>query len=111
MTRGEMALFIMRGASNWLLPAAEPVIVSVTPNQLACCNPLTVVAIGANTHFIQGLTVLVVPSGIIASDLTVLSPTAFSVVLQGSLLQPEPFYVQTGTEEEVLPNGLIPSEY
>jgi subtilase family serine protease len=108
VTRGEMAVFIMRGAFNWLLPANSPAIVSVTPNQLSCCPPVTVNVTGANTNFVQGTTTIVTPQGITWSNLSVSSPTVFSVELQGTTTQPEPVYVQTGSEQEVLPNSLLP---
>ncbi len=108
VTRGEMAVFIMRGAFNWLLPVNSPAIVSVTPNQLSCCSPVTVAVTAANTNFVQGVTTIVTPQGITWSNLSVSSPTAFSVELQGTITQPEPVYVQTGSEQEVLPNSLLP---
>ncbi len=109
VTRGEMAVFIMRGAFNWLLPANSPAIASVTPNQLGCCLPVTVTVTGANTNFVQGLTTIVTPPGFTWSNLSVSSPTTFSVELQGTITQPEPVYVQTGSEQEILPNSLLPT--
>jgi hypothetical protein len=110
VNRGDMAIFVMRGAFNQLLPAGEPVIASVSPATLpqGASGLFTVTALG--TGFLQGSTVMVPVGGVTASAPTVTSPTSFTVTLTASSIapqQPVSIYVQTGIEEAVLPNGLL----
>ena len=108
VTRGDMAVFIIRGAYNELLPPTEPVISSIVPATLAAGTSGTFTVTGVNTNFIQGTTVVVPVLGMTASPVTAISPTQFTVTLTApaTAVQPISIYVQTGTEEAVLPNGL-----
>jgi hypothetical protein len=111
VTRGDMAVFVMRGAFNQVLAIpTEPVISQVSPNTLVHGGSGVFTVTGINTHFAQGTTAVVPVGGVTASGLTVVSPTQFTVTLTAAStapIQPEPIYVQTGSEEAVLPNGLI----
>ena len=110
VTRGDMALFIMRGMFNEFLPAGEPVIATVTPNTIVRGVTTNVTVTGTNTAFAQGSTILYPIGGLAASNLTVTSPTLFTVDLTADVsMTPQPYslYVITGAQEAVLPNGLI----
>jgi hypothetical protein len=111
VTRGDMAIFVMRGGFNQLLPLSEPVIASISPNTLTHGTTGTFTVTGLNTNFLQGTTTVVPPvnSGVTVDSVTVTSPTSVQVSLTAAtnaLLQPMSIYVQTEPEEAVLPNGL-----
>ncbi len=111
VTRGSMAIFVMRGGFNQLLVAGEPIITSISPNTIthgAAGSTYTVT--GASTNFGPGTTVVSL-GGITASNVVVTSPTTLTVTLtasSGAALQPEAVYVQgaNGSTEAVLPNGI-----
>jgi hypothetical protein len=111
VTRGSMAIFVMRGGFNQLLPAGEPVITSVTPSTIthgAAGSTYTVY--GANTNFGVGTSVVSL-GGITASNVVITSPTSLTVTLAASStapLQPQAIYVTgaNGATEAVLPNGV-----
>jgi hypothetical protein len=109
--RGDMAIFVMRGAFNQLLPPGEPVIASIVPGTLTAGTSATYTVTGINTNFVQGTTTVVpVDAGAVtASNITVISPTTLTVTLtatSGASQQPVSIYVQTEPQEAVLPNGL-----
>ncbi|WP_180541461.1 FG-GAP-like repeat-containing protein [Nevskia soli] len=111
VNRGEMAIFLMRGGFNELLPPSEPVITSINPASLTHGSTATFTITGANTTFQQGVTTLVFPasSGITVNSLTVASATTMEVSLTAASttpLQPVSIYEQTEPQEAVLPNGL-----
>jgi hypothetical protein len=106
-----MAIFVMRGAFNQILPPGQPVIASVSPNTLTAGTSGTFTVTGVNTSFIQNTTTIVpVDNGAVtASAITVTSPTTLTVTLSatsGASQQPVSVYVQTEPQEAVLPNGL-----
>ena len=110
VTRGDMAIFVMRGAFNQLLPAGQPVITSVSPGTLAHGTSGSFTVTGGGTNFIQGTTAMVTVGGLTPSSLTVTSPTSFTVTLaaaQNAPQQPVSIYVQTGSQEAVLPSRLL----
>jgi hypothetical protein len=111
VTRGDMAIFVMRGEFNALESLGVPVIASISPNALTHGTTATFTVTGANTSFEQGLTTVVPPasSGVTVNSITVTSPTSMQVSLTAAanaLLQPMSIYVQTEPQEAVLPNGL-----
>ena len=109
VTRGQMASFLTRGSFNQLLPGGTPVITQIAPANLSPGSSGTFTVTGSNTHFTQGTTMVVPVGGVSASQITVLSPTQFTVVLTAApnaAVQPEAVYVQTGAEEAVLPSAL-----
>ena len=110
--RGDMAIFLMRGGFNQLIPSTQPVIVSISPVSLPHGTTGTFTITGANTAFQQGVTSLVFPpnSGVTVDSITVTSATSMQVQLTASssaTLQPVSIYEQTEPQESVLPNGLL----
>jgi trimeric autotransporter adhesin len=107
--RGEMAIFIMRGAFNQLLPPGTPVLTQISPATLAAGASGTYTITGANTNFVQGTTTLSPIPGVTIGTITVTSPTTLTVQLAAAanaVAQPYSILAITGTEEDVLPNGL-----
>ena len=109
VTRGEMAIFIMRGAFNQLLPAGTPVLTQISPATLAAGASGTYTITGVNTNFVQGTTTLSPIPGVTIGTITVTSPSSMTVQLtaaSNAVAQPYSILAITGTEEAVLPNGL-----
>ena len=112
VVRGDMAIFVMRGGFNQLLPSTEPVLISISPATLAHGETGTFTITGANTAFAQGFTNLVFSPdcGITVNSITVNSPTSMQVSLKAApTAPPNPIsiYEQTEPQEAVLPNGLL----
>ena len=110
LTRGQMAVFIVTGLLNELLPAGTPLIGTAIPYLVTPGEVVTVTLTGKNTHFLQGSTQVIAPAGVTASNVTVLSGTSLTVQLAigASVPQnPTTIVVTTGTEEAALPNGLL----
>jgi hypothetical protein len=109
--RGDMAIFIMRGGFNAMLPASEPVISSISPNTLANNSTATFTITGQGTHFVQGITRVNPVAGITAGQAAVTSDTSMtvSITCAATLLPPQPvsIWVTTYQEEAVLPAGLM----
>lgn len=108
MTRDEMALFLVRGILNQLLPVGTPVLSSVAPSVVYRGNLSTVTLTGVNTHFSDGLSVYAGP-GISVTGITVLDAQNILAILsisQSATPGPRSVIVTTGLEEAVLPNGL-----
>jgi hypothetical protein len=109
--RGDMAIFLMRGAFNELLPASEPIINSASPSTLPVGGSASFSVSGVNTSFLQGSTTIVaVDNGAVtASDIQVYGPTSLSFTLTAAgnaTVEPVSIYIQTGSNEAVLPNGV-----
>jgi hypothetical protein len=110
VTRGDMAIFIMRGEFNQLLPSGTALITSVSPNTLAAGQGATLTITGVNTSFQQGLSLVNPIPGVTFSVPTVTSPTSMTVqavVSDSPTAQPWPIEVITGTQNAVLPNGFV----
>jgi photosystem II stability/assembly factor-like uncharacterized protein len=119
LTRGQMAVFIITGLLNQLLPVTTPVVTQVTPASGSLGQTLTVTLSGMASHFnfAPGTTQVTVPAGITASNVTVSSPTSLTVQLTispGAIPSntvpagsPYSIVVTTGSEEAMLPNGFI----
>jgi hypothetical protein len=108
--RGDMAIFIMRGAFNQFLPAGTPKITQISPSTLPLGTSGTYTITGANTNFAPGTTQLSPIPGVTIGTITVTSPTSMTVQLTASAnAVPQPYSVLaiTGTEQDVLPNGLV----
>jgi len=106
--RGDMAIFIMRGLFNELLPAGTPVITSVSPTGLAPGQATTLTITGANTSFQPGLSAINPIPGITFGTPTVTSATSLTVsvvVSTSAVAQPWPIEVITGPQMAVLPNS------
>ncbi|MGA2589532.1 MAG: protease pro-enzyme activation domain-containing protein [Bryobacteraceae bacterium] len=108
LTRGEMALFVVRGMLNQLLPAGAAILTTASPNTATLGQVLTVTLTGVNTHFAQGTSQVTTAPGITPSNVTVTSGTTLTVqltVASNATAGPYSLVVTTGTEEAVLPNG------
>lgn len=108
--RGDMAIFIMRGALNLFLPAGTPMLTQISPATLPLGTSGTYTITGTNTNFIQGTTTISPIPGVTIGAITVTSPTTLTVQLTASsaaTAQPYSILAVTGTEEDVLPNGLV----
>ncbi len=106
--RSEMAVFVVRGLLNQLLPVTTPVLSSVSPDTAAANTPVTVTITGFGTHFASGTSVVETVTGITVSNLVVHSPTNITVQLTGSSSatpNPSPIVVKSGTEEAGIPVG------
>jgi hypothetical protein len=110
VTRGEMAVFIMRGEFNQLLPANTPVLVWASPSNASVGNTVTVTIAGQNTNFATGMTQVSAGAGITVSNVTVANGTMLTAqfaVAAGAVLGPQSIVVTTGSEEAILPNGFL----
>jgi hypothetical protein len=117
LTRGQMAVFIVTGLLNQMLPIAIPVITQVLPSSGSPGESVTVTVTGIGSHFVQGTTQVTVPTGITASNVTVTSSTSLTVQLNISPSavpsdtvpagSPYSIVVTTGSEEAMLPHGFI----
>ena len=110
VTRGEMAIFIMRGAFNQFLPAGTPVISRISPATLPAGTSGTYTITGINTNFVQGTTQLSPIPGVTIGAITVNSATSMTVQLTAAanaVAQPYSIVAITGNEQDVLPNGLV----
>jgi Concanavalin A-like lectin/glucanases superfamily/S-layer homology domain len=108
VTRDQMAVFMIRGGFNQLLPPTEPIITSASPATGGLGETVNVTLTGVNTSFTQDTTTVSAGAGLTVGTLTVNSPTSLTVQLTiASNATPNPvsLLVTTGTEEAVLPNG------
>jgi hypothetical protein len=109
VTRGEMAIFIMRGSFNLLLPSGTPVLGSSNPAIAPVGQTTTVTLTGASTNFVQGTTLVTAGPGITVGMVTVTNSTILSVpltVAANAAVGPRTLVAATGSEQAVLPNGL-----
>ncbi|MEP6715098.1 MAG: S-layer homology domain-containing protein [Terriglobia bacterium] len=109
VTRGDMSIFIMRGAFNQLLPAGTPVVSQMAPATLARGAPGTFTITGLNTNFVQGTTQVSPLPGVTIGTVTVNSATSLTVQLTAdvnAVAKPYSILAITGSEQAVLPNGL-----
>jgi hypothetical protein len=103
-----MAVFIVTGLLNELLPAGTPYIASASPNTAAAGQTVTVTLTGVHTMFMAGLTQVDTAPGITASNLNVISPTKLTVELTlgaGVAANPTSLIVNAAGQEADLPNG------
>lgn len=110
VTRGQMAVFIMRGAFNQLLPANTPMIVSVSPATASPGQTITVTLRGQNTNFAGGATQVIAGAGITVSNISVKNGTTLTAQLSigaNGVLGPHSIIATTGAEEATLPNGFL----
>jgi uncharacterized protein YjdB len=107
--RGDMAIFVMRGAFNQLLPSTEPVLSEFYPAFLTNGTSSSFEVTGVNTNFVAGTTVVNAVAGITVDSVSVTGPTTLTVQLTGSATttpQPVSIWVTTGQQEAVFPNAL-----
>jgi hypothetical protein len=110
VTRGDMALFVIRGMFNQLLPVTNaPIISSISPSTVTRGQNYSVSIVGSNTHFANGSTQFAPIPGVTISNVSITSATTITAqfnVSSSASAQPESVRVITGTEEPVIPNGL-----
>ncbi len=109
LNRGQMAVFIVTGALNQLLPAGTPYLATASPNLASPGQTLTVTLTGVNTNFVQETTQVTAAPGITVSNTNVINPTTLTVqltVAAGTAPNPTSLIVTTGTQQADLPNGL-----
>jgi hypothetical protein len=86
-----------------------PVIAQISPSTLATGTSGTFTITGANTNFVQGMTLLSPIPGVTTGTITVTSATTLTVQLTAAAnatAQPYSILAITGAEQDVLPNGL-----
>jgi hypothetical protein len=108
VTRGQMAVFLMRGAYNQFLPAGAPMLVWISPPNASPGQTVTVQIAGQNTNFSQGATTIDAGAAIKVSNIVVISPTLLTAqfaIHAGALFAPRTIIVNSGSEEAALPNG------
>jgi hypothetical protein len=110
VTRGDMALFLMRGAFNELLPPGTPVISQVSPTTVTPGQTINLTITGVNTTFLSGGTFGSVP-GISATayDYLDLSTIVVTLTVDASVpAGPVSVWVTDATGYlDVIPNGLL----
>jgi hypothetical protein len=108
--RGDMAIFVLRGAYNQFMPTGTPILTQISPSTLTLGTAATFTITGSNTSFSQGITQLSPIPGITMGPITVTSPTTLTVqltVATNAVAQPYSVLAITGAEQDVLPNGLL----
>jgi uncharacterized repeat protein (TIGR01451 family) len=108
VTRGQMAVFIMRGEFNQLLPPATPVVVWASRASASPGQAVGVTIAGQNTNFASGVTQVTGGQGITVSNISVTSSTTLTVqfaISPNAALGPRSITVTTAGEEATLPNG------
>lgn len=110
VTRAQMAVFLMRGAFNQLLPVGSPVIVSVSPAAGPRGYTILVALTGQNTNWVNGTTQVGTGPGITVSNVVVTSATTLTAQLNiaaGAVTGQYSLTATTGSEEATLPNGFV----
>jgi hypothetical protein len=103
-----MAIFIMRGAFNELLPSGTAVLTSVTPSVIDAGATLTITIIGTNTNFVQGTYLAPIP-GLTVNSLTVVNPGTLVADVTASdtpPTTPQSILAITGTKRPFFPTDL-----
>lgn len=109
VTRGQMAIFIVRGAFNQLLPAGTPVIAGISPAAAPLGQTTLVTVTGTNTSFAPGTTQVTAGPGVTTGTITVTNATTLTVqltVAANATAGQRTITVTTGSQQAVLPNGL-----
>ncbi len=107
-TRGQMAVFLMRGEFNQLMPPGAASIVSIAPATGIPGAAFTAAISGQNTNFSAGTTQVSLGAGLTVNNIVVVDSTHVNAQVQiaaEAILGPRTVVVTTGTEEAVLPNG------
>jgi hypothetical protein len=108
-SRGETALFLVRGLLNQLLPVGTPVISVVSqPTVSRGDTAVSIFVIGTNTHFDSRSTLNAGPGILVSGVAAVNAQTIVANLSISSTATPgsRSLIVTTGSEEAVLPNGL-----
>ena len=107
--RADMAIFIMRGGFNVLLPALQPYLSQLSQFTIPNNSSATLTVTGTDTNFVQGVSVLNPIPGMVFGEATVTNATTLSVpILSNAPSTPLPvsIWVTTGSEEAIFPNGI-----
>jgi hypothetical protein len=109
VTRGQMAVFIMRGAFNHLLPVPRPVLGSVSPNTASPGQTVNVTITGQNTYFNGGTPQISAGPGTTVSNISVNSASLLTAQIRiapDAAVGPRSITVSIpGEIEATLPNG------
>ena len=106
VTRGQMAIFLMRGAFNQLLPGGTAVVASTTPTTFTVGSTNNIEILGLNTHFVQGTTTVDAGPGVTVSSVVVGTANSLTAAVTTATAGKRTIVVTTGSETAVLPNGL-----
>jgi hypothetical protein len=99
VTRGQMAVFIMRGGFNLLLPANIPIVSWAAPAIASAGQSTLVTIIGQNTSFSSGMTQVNAGAGITVSNISVANGTTLTAqfaLAPGAMAGPRSITVTTG---------------
>ena len=110
VTRGLMATLVIRGAFNELLPPSTPLLTSVSPAIAPRGQTTTITVFGADTGFDPGASTVDAGPGVAVGTIAVLNSTTLTVrltVAPDAVAGPRTILVTTGSQQAVLPNGLI----
>lgn len=108
VSRGQMAVFIIRGGFNKLFNTPPPYIKSITPTQAGEGDSLTLTITGENTNFAAGISEALDGQDFSFGTVTVISPTtAIVTITVDPNISPgnRSISIKTGDEEATLPNG------
>ena len=82
VTRGQMAVFLIRAGFNTLLNSSLPVLTQLSPTSgPPGANPFTLTVKGLNTHFAQGNTTILPDNGVTFGSPTVTDATDLTVTM------------------------------
>jgi len=107
VSRGEIAIFIMRGGFNLLLPPGTSVVTGVSPSSGAVNTVVSVTITGQNTNFLQGTTTVSAGPSILVTAINVTSSTSLTAqfsIPSNAAAEPVSVIALTGPEEDVGPN-------
>jgi hypothetical protein len=109
VTRGQMAVFVMRGEFNQLLPPNTPAILSISPATASPGQTISVTITGQNTNFQAAGLQVTAGDGITVNSINATSPTSltarFAVAGTASLGPRSISVTGFGPLEATLPNG------
>ena len=106
VTRGQMAVFIIKGMFNLLLPAGTPIL-SVAPASILTGQSVPVTIQAQYTNFASGVTQVSAGPGITVSNVTVVNATTLTAQFAAAgnaTVGPRSILVTTGGQEATLPN-------
>jgi hypothetical protein len=108
VTRGQMAVFVMRGLFNLLLDPSTPMIVASWPAVVAPGQVTSLTVTGRNTHFVAGTTTITAGAGVTLGEIQVVNATTITMKasIAAGAAGARSIVAVTGSEEAVLPNGL-----
>lgn len=108
VTRGQIAVFVMRGLFDLLLPADRARIATLSQTSAQAGTGVSLTITGANTSFVQGVSVVRAGPGITVGAANITGNQTLTVLLtisSAAATGPRSITVTTGTEDVTLPNG------